>query len=91
MGQPTTHERTEGYELRLERVLDASRWIPSRQPAVVPFMVTIVEMSDEGRKTRYIVRALHWTEAARKQHQEMGFHKGWEQTTGQLEALARTL
>jgi uncharacterized protein YndB with AHSA1/START domain len=37
------------------------------------------------------VRALHWTEEARKQHEEMGFHEGWGQTTGQLEALARTL
>jgi uncharacterized protein YndB with AHSA1/START domain len=54
-------------------------------------MTTIVEMSDEGGKTRYVVRALHWTEGARKQHEEMGFHEGWEQTAGQLEALARTL
>jgi uncharacterized protein YndB with AHSA1/START domain len=159
-----TNERTEGYELRLERLLDAPRanvwrcwtepklleqwfapqswstevktleprpggtshivmrgpdgeeadgvgvfleavpeqrlvftnafapgWIPSRQPAVVPFMATIVEMSDEGGKSRYVVRALHWTEEAQKQHEEMGFHEGWAQTTGQLEALARTL
>jgi len=68
-----------------------SGWIPSTQPAVVPFMTTIVEMSDEGGKTRYLVRALHWTEEARKQHEEMGFHEGRGQTTGQLEALARTL
>lgn len=66
-------------------------WIPSSQPAVVPFMTTIVEMSDEDGKTRYAVRALHWTEEARKQHEEMGFHEGWGQTTGQLEALARLL
>ena len=68
-----------------------SGWIPSGQPAIVPFMTTIVEMSDEGGKTCYVVRALHWTEEARKQHEEMGFHEGWGQTTGQLEALARTL
>ena len=35
-------------------------------------MVTIVEkMSDEGGRTRYVVRALHWSEEARKQHEEM--------------------
>jgi uncharacterized protein YndB with AHSA1/START domain len=68
-----------------------SGWIPSVQPAVVPFMTTIVEMSDEGGKTRYVVRALHWTDEARKQHEEMGFHAGWGQTAGQLEALAWTL
>jgi uncharacterized protein YndB with AHSA1/START domain len=69
----------------------APGWIPSGQPAIVPFMTTIVEMSDEGGKTRYVVRALHWTEEARKQHEERGFHEGWGQTSGQLAALARTL
>lgn len=68
-----------------------SGWIPSRKSAVVPFMTTIVEMSDEGGKTRHVVRALHWTEEARQRHEEMGFHEGWKLTTGQLEALARTL
>jgi uncharacterized protein YndB with AHSA1/START domain len=68
-----------------------SGWIPSSQPVVVPFMTTIVEMSDEGGKTRYVVRALHWTEEARKRHEEMGFHEGWGHTTVRLEALARTL
>jgi uncharacterized protein YndB with AHSA1/START domain len=67
-----------------------SGWIPATQPAVVPFMTTIVEMADEGGKTRYVVRAVHWTEEARKRHEEMGFHEGWEQTSGQLEALARS-
>jgi uncharacterized protein YndB with AHSA1/START domain len=68
-----------------------SGWIPSGQPSVAPFMTTIIEMSDEDGKTRYVVRALHWTEEARKQHEEMGFHEGWKQTAGQLEVLARTL
>ncbi len=66
-------------------------WIPAVEPAVVPFMTTIIEMSDERGKTRYVVRALHWTEEARKQHEGMGFQEGWKQTTNQLEALARTL
>lgn len=68
-----------------------SGWIPAHQPSIVPFMTTIIEMSDEGGKTGYVVRALHWTEEARKQHEGMGFYEGWEQTSGQLEALARSL
>ena len=68
-----------------------SGWIPSSQPAGAPFRTMIIEMSDEGDKTRYVVRALHWTEEARKEHEEMGFHQGWKQTTGQLDALARSL
>lgn len=48
-------------------------------------------MTDEGGKTRHVVRALHWTEEARRQHEETGFHEVWGQATGQLAALARTL
>lgn len=66
-------------------------WIPAPQPAVVPFMTTFIELSDEHTKTRHTVRALHWTDHARIQHEERGFHEGWQQSTGQLEALARTL
>lgn len=65
-------------------------WIPAARPAVVPYMTTIVEMSDEGDGTRHVVRALHWTEEARKRHEAMGFHEGWRQATGRIEALART-
>lgn len=68
-----------------------SGWIPSARPSGAPLRTMIIEMSDEGDKTRYVVRALHWTEEARKQHEEMGFHDGWKQTTGQLDALARSL
>lgn len=67
-------------------------WIPAGQPpAIVPFMTTVVELSDAGEETRYLLRALHWTDDARKRHEEMGFHEGWAQTAGQLETLARTL
>jgi uncharacterized protein YndB with AHSA1/START domain len=68
-----------------------SGWIASTQAGVVPLMTAYIEMSDEGSKTRCVVRARHWTEEARRQHEEIGFHEGWAQTTGQLEALARTL
>ena len=68
-----------------------SGWIPSGAPSGAPLRTMIIEVSDEGDKTRYVVRALHWSEDARRQHEEMGFHQGWKQTTGQLEALARSL
>ena len=68
-----------------------SGWIPSDQPSAVPFMVTIIELSDANGKTNYVVRALHWTEEARKQHEAKGFHEGWRQTSRKLEALARML
>lgn len=66
-------------------------WMPAEEPAVVPFMTTIIEMSREDDRTRYTVRASHWNEEARNRHKEMGFHDRWEQASDQLEAFARTL
>ena len=69
-----------------------SGWIPSVPPSETPLRTMIIEMSrEENNKTRYVARALHWTEQARKQHEDTGFHEGWEQTSHQLEALARML
>lgn len=54
-------EESNGIGVFLEVVLEqrlvltnafTSDWIPAEQPSVVPFMTTIVEMSDEGGKTR---------------------------------------
>jgi len=66
-------------------------WIPVDPPAGTPHRTMIIEMSDEDDKTRYLVRALHWTEDAMQQHKAMGFHNGWEQTAARLEAMARAL
>jgi uncharacterized protein YndB with AHSA1/START domain len=94
-------EESDGVGVFLEAVAEqrlvftnayTAGWIPCGKPSVPPFlMTTFIELSDEDGGTRYVVRALHWTEAARKQHEEMGFHEAWRQTTVQLEALARTL
>lgn len=62
------------------------------RPAGQPFMVSDVVFEDDGRgRTRYTASAMHWTAAARKQHEDMGFHEGWAKAAGQLESLARTL
>ena len=67
-----------------------SGWIPIA-PSGTPPRTMIIEMTDDGSGTRYVVRALHWSEEARKQHEEAGFQEGWQHTSRQLEALARTL
>ena len=54
-------------------------------------MTLVLTFEDESGKTRYTARALHWTEADRKAHEDMGFHQGWSQCTDQLEALVATL
>lgn len=56
-----------------------------------PFMVVVITFEPEGDKTRYVATVRHWSEADKKKHEEMGFHRGWGQCTDQLEALARTL
>lgn len=63
-------------------------WQPSDKP---PFMVAVIEFTPDGNKTRYVGTVRHWSEADKKKHEEMGFHRGWGQCTDQLEALARTL
>lgn len=63
-------------------------WVPSRRA----FMAA--EMLFEGTgggKTRYTARVMHWDVAARKEHEQMGFHEGWGKAADQLEALAKTL
>ena len=53
-----------------------------------PFMIGIWEIAPEGTGTRFTGRARHWTEEARKQHEDMGFEAGWMAAAKQLKALA---
>ena len=51
-------------------------------------MVAITTFEPEGNGTRYTARARHWTDAARKQHESMGFNEGWGIVADQLAELA---
>ena len=64
-----------------------SAWVPSGKP----FFTLVLTFEDEGGKTRYTARALHWTAEDCKSHEDMGFHEGWGICTDQLAALAATL
>jgi len=55
-----------------------------------PFMIGIWELTPEGQGTRYRASARHWTEEARKQHEEMGFVDGWEACASQLKVLVES-
>ena len=75
-----------------KRLVMTDAFTPDWMPKPDPFMVAVVEFSDApGGKTHYRAAARHWTEEARKQHEEMGFHAGWNAAADQLEALAKTL
>lgn len=50
--------------------------------------VTIVTFEPEGSGTRYTAKVRHWSEAAVKAHEAMGFEQGWSMVAGQLAELA---
>ncbi len=62
-------------------------WVPSAKP----FFTCVLTFDDEGGKTRYTARALHWNAEDCAAHEKMGFHQGWGVATDQLVALAATL
>ncbi|KPL67030.1 ATPase [Erythrobacter sp. SG61-1L] len=55
-----------------------------------PFMVGFWEIEPEGDGTRYTARAKHWSEEARRKHEEMGFTQGWSAVAEQLKELCET-
>jgi uncharacterized protein YndB with AHSA1/START domain len=74
-----------------ERIVFTDAYTEAWKPSEKPFFTAIVTFEDEGGKTRYTARALHWTAADRDQHEKMGFHDGWGKAADQLEALAKTI
>jgi uncharacterized protein YndB with AHSA1/START domain len=67
-----------------ERLVFTDAYTSAWQPSEKPFMTAILTFEDEGGKTRYTARALHWTVADRETHEKMGFHEGWGAVTDQL-------
>lgn len=61
------------------------------RPAAEPFMTTIVETVEENGGTLYRATVLHVDTAARKKHEDMGFHEGWGTTFAQLANLVESL
>ena len=74
-----------------ERLVFTDAYTKAWEPSAKPFMTVILTFEDEGGKTNYTARVLHWTVADRETHEKMGFYQGWGQCTDQLEALAAKL
>ena len=70
-----------------EKLIFTDAYTKAWEPSGKPFMTAILTFEDEGGKTRYTARCLHWSAEDRKAHEEMGFHQGWSQCTQQLAAL----
>lgn len=74
-----------------ERLVFTDAYTKAWQPSEKPFMTVVITLADEGGKTRYTARVLHWTVADREAHEKMGFHTGWGQCADQLEKLVANL
>ena len=61
------------------------------EPSAKPFMTATVTFEDQGGRTKYTARALHWSVEDMKTHEKMGFHEGWNLCADQLEKLAKSL
>lgn len=73
------------------RLVFTDAYVEAWVPSVEPFMTAIITVSDEGGGTRYEAWVRHWSQAAMKRHEEMGFHDGWGRAADQLEAVAKRL
>ena len=74
-----------------ERIVSTDAYTKAWEPSEKPFMTLILTFEDEGGKTRYTARVLHWAVADREMHEKMCFHEGWGQCADQLAALVAKL
>jgi len=74
-----------------EKLVFTDAYTSAWQPSGKPFFTGMLTFEDQGGKTLYTARVLHWTKEDCEAHEKMGFHQGWGIATDQLAALARTL
>lgn len=74
-----------------ERLVFTDAYTEAWRPSEKPFMTVVLTFGNEGGKTRYTAKVLHWSIADREKHEQMGFHQGWGICTDQLAAIAAKL
>jgi uncharacterized protein YndB with AHSA1/START domain len=74
-----------------EKLVFTDAYTSAWQPSEKPFFTGVITFENEGGKTRYTARALHWRVEDREAHEKMGFHEGWGICAQQLEDLAKTI
>ena len=62
---------------------------PGYRPAAAPFITAFILLEPEGAGTRYTAIAMHVDEAAKRKHEDMGFHNGWSTALDQLVAVMK--
>jgi uncharacterized protein YndB with AHSA1/START domain len=74
-----------------ERLVFTDALGPGYRPSGKSFMTAMILLEPHGSGTRYTAIAMHADEATRKQHEDMGFHHGWNAALNQLIALAKEM
>jgi uncharacterized protein YndB with AHSA1/START domain len=74
-----------------ERLVFTDAYTAGFIPSGKAFFTCHIMFEDEGGKTRYTARALHWTKDDCDSHEKMGFHEGWSQVADQLEEVVARL
>ncbi|WP_339709516.1 SRPBCC family protein [uncultured Sphingosinicella sp.] len=69
-----------------QRLVFTDTLLPGFRPAPKPFFTAALLMEPTATGTRYTAYAIHGNEETRKQHEEMGFHDGWNTVVDQLVA-----
>lgn len=67
-----------------ERLIFTDTLLAGYRPAANPFFTAVLELARNGSGTRYTAIAIHGDDAAKKKHEEMGFHDGWGTVVDQM-------
>lgn len=80
------YPNTQSYlEVRpFERLIMTDTLLGGYRPSPNPFFTAVLDLASHGKGTRYKAIAIHGDEAARKKHEEMGFHEGWGTVVSQM-------
>ena len=74
-----------------ERLVWTDALLPGYRPSENPFFTAVIALEKQGKGTRYTATAIHRDEVGRKQHEEMGFHRGWGKALDQLVAHVKKM
>jgi len=72
-----------------ERLIMTDTLLAGYRPSEKPFFTAVLELERMGSGTRYRATAIHGNDAARQQHEQMGFHSGWGTVVEQMVAYIK--
>ena len=75
---------------QFERLIMTDTLLGGYRPSPKPFFTSVLDLAKNGKGTRYKAIAIHGDEAARKKHEEMGFHDGWGTVVTQMVEYIKT-